>query len=153
MRGKPFRHRDDGVVYRFVRAGRAVRVVTSGFLYVCAPPVGVPSSSVFRSTGAPSPYVAHGGGRRVRPIRILCCNLILCGKMFSKKSQTDVKKSAHKILDTKRHASTRFKHLKFLLGTYRQRYNTYTLYREKEIARDGGHRECSDASENNNEIP
>lgn len=39
-------------------------------------------------------------------------------KMFSKKSQTDVKKSAHKISDAKKDTSTRFKHLKFLLGTY-----------------------------------
>ncbi|XP_050439323.1 ral GTPase-activating protein subunit alpha-1 isoform X2 [Adelges cooleyi] len=35
--------------------------------------------------------------------------------MFSKKVQADVKKSAHKILDPKKDAATRFKHLKFLL--------------------------------------
>lgn len=38
--------------------------------------------------------------------------------MFSKKAQTDVRKSAHKILDPKKDIATRFKHLKFLLGTY-----------------------------------
>lgn len=37
--------------------------------------------------------------------------------MFSKKALTDVKKSAHKILDPKKDTATRFKHLKFLLGT------------------------------------
>ncbi|XP_026816588.1 ral GTPase-activating protein subunit alpha-1 isoform X1 [Rhopalosiphum maidis] len=35
--------------------------------------------------------------------------------MFSKKVQTDVKKSAYKILDPKKDTATRFKHLKFLL--------------------------------------
>ncbi|VVC33952.1 Hypothetical protein CINCED_3A022064 [Cinara cedri] len=39
----------------------------------------------------------------------------MCEKMFSKKAQTDVKKSAHKILDPKKDIATRFKHLKFLL--------------------------------------
>lgn len=38
--------------------------------------------------------------------------------MFSKKAQTDVKKSAHKILDPKKDTATRFKHLKFLLGMF-----------------------------------
>lgn len=38
--------------------------------------------------------------------------------MFSKKAQTDVKKSVHKILDSKKDIATRFKHLKFLLGTF-----------------------------------
>lgn len=38
--------------------------------------------------------------------------------MFSKKAQTDVKKSAHKILDPKKDTATRFKHLKFVLGMF-----------------------------------
>lgn len=43
--------------------------------------------------------------------------------MFSKKAQTDVKKSAHKILDPKKDTATRFKHLKFLLGMFAFKIN------------------------------
>lgn len=43
--------------------------------------------------------------------------------MFSKKAQTDVKKSAHKILDPKKDTATRFKHLKFLLGMFTFKIN------------------------------
>lgn len=47
--------------------------------------------------------------------------------MFSKKAQTDVKKSAHKILDPKKDTATRFKHLKFLLGTFTFKINLFYL--------------------------
>lgn len=47
--------------------------------------------------------------------------------MFSKKAQTDVKKSVHKILDPKKDTATRFKHLKFLLGMYNYLVFSFSL--------------------------
>lgn len=43
--------------------------------------------------------------------------------MFSKKLHADVKKSTQKIQDVRKEYSTRFKHLRIILGSYE--YNTF----------------------------